>query len=414
MTLFKRGKITFVMDGGAGSSAKGLRAAHIWKNHREPHSTFAVNTFLSNAAHTVSHRDGREVIHQCLSSITTVGGYQKQYLSPGCAWAKSEILGEIEKCMMTPTNLGIHPNAVIVTQRDIDYEKGICDFEGNPKPVQDSLNLHIGSTLHGVGAARARRVLRRPDCMLAKDVPQLAPFLCNTQQEIMDRLLQGESSLMEVAQGYQLSLMSNFYPRTTSRNCSVSASLDDSLLPPSIVGPVVINFRTFPIRVNSNKYIRKSDHKILTWDEWNSTPESDRELIKGNSGGCYPDQEELTWEQISANANKKIFEQTSLTRLPRRVYSFSKINLREALLFNNTGHEVYISINFLNYVDASVEGKTDPKEVMTPKISEWLHNNILNDEMWEYYHTHKINLQGIFLGTGKNVEDNLLISPDLA
>ena len=368
---------------------------------------------MENAAHSTTHRDGREEIHQCLSSITTLGNYEKQYLSPGCAFAAKTILGEIERCGVKPSQLGIHPNAVVVTQKDIDYERGTVDFEGNPKATQDSLNLKIGSTLHGVGAARARRVLRRPDCMLAKDVPELKPFICNTQEEIMARLLRGESGLMEIAQGYQLSLMSQFYPRCTSRNCSVSAALDDSLLPPSIVGPVTVNFRTHPIRVNSNKYIRKSDRKILTWDEWNSTPEADRELIKGDSGGCYSDQKELSWEEISAKAGKKIFEQTSLTKLPRRVYTFSRVNLKEALLFNNTGNDVYISINFMNYVDASVEGKDKADDVLTTNVQNWLHENVTSEELCEFYCQSKICLQGIFIGTGRTIDDSIYLPPDI-
>lgn len=411
--FFKRGKLSFVLDGGAGSSAKGLRGAHIWKYHKPDHTTFAVNTFMENAAHTITHKDGKEYIHQCLSSITSVGKYEKQYLSPGCVFAAETIIKEIDLFSLKPDKLGIHPNAVIVTQKDIDYERGICDFEGTPKPDQDSANLRIGSTLHGVGAARARRVLRRSDVVLAKDIKELQPFICNTQEEIMNRLQKGESGLMEIAQGYQLGLMSQFYPKCTSRNCSIAAALDDSLLPPSIIGPVTVNFRTFPIRVNSNKYIRKSDKKILTWSEVNSTPTEDIELIKGDSGSCYPDQTELTWEDISARAGKTIFEQTSLTKLPRRVYSFSLQNLKEALLYNNTGHEMFISINFINYIDATVENKNKPSDVLTQTVQRWLCDNVFSEELWEHYSKNKINIRGLFLGTGRCIEDSILIDPDI-
>jgi adenylosuccinate synthase len=396
------------MDGGAGSSAKGLRGAHIWKYMRGE-ATFAVNTFMSNAAHTITHGDGREYVHQCLSSITTLDDYQKQYISPGCAFSEREILGEITQFKVGPSKLAIHPNAAIVTQTDLDYECGRVDFEGRPKEELGSSNLNIGSTLHGVGAARARRVLRRPDARLARDVDALRPFLCDTNIEIMSRLDSGECGLGEIAQGYQLGLFTKFWPKTTSRNCTVSAFLDDALLPPSVVGPVVINFRTFPIRVNNNKYVRKSDRKILTWDEFNTTPPSDRHIIRGDSGGFYDDQRELTWEEISDYAGEPIFECTSLTKLPRRIFTFSKQNMKEALRFNNTGDDVYISVNFMNYVDSSVKGKRTKDEVLTPRVIAWLKDYILADDVKEFCALHNINLSGIFIGTWKTIDDSVFL-----
>lgn len=408
--IFKPGKITITMDGGAGSSAKGLRAANIWKYMRADHSAFAVNTFMSNAAHTITHDDGREYVHQCLSSITSLGDYERQYVSPGCAFSKDEMLSEIKKCDLDTNLLGIHPNAVVVTQKDIDYERGTVDFEGNVKASRGSSNLMIGSTLHGVGAARARRVLRRPDSLLARDVPEFKPLLSDTPNEIMNALNRGHSGLGEIAQGYQLSLYSSFWPRTTSRNCTVAAFLDDAFLPPSVVGPVVVNFRTYPIRVNNNKYIRKTDGKILTWDEFNNTPEADKEVIKGDSGGCYADQEEVTWDEISQHAGETVFECTSLTKLPRRAFTFSKMNLIESLKFNNTGDDVYLSVNFMNYVDSSVKGKRHPNEVLTPKVVAWLKKNIITDDVLKFAALWNIKLSGLFIGTWKSVDDSVFLN----
>lgn len=409
MQLFKPGKLTTVLDGGAGSSAKGLRGAYIWKYCKTPHTTFAVNTFMENAAHTITHKNGTEHVHQCLSSITSLENYEKQFVGPGAVFASDTMIREITRHKISPKKLGIHPNAVIVMQKDVDYEKGMVDFEGNPKDVKDCANLRIGSTLHGVGAARARRILRRSDVVLAKDIPALEPFICITNDEIMTRLERGESGLLEIAQGYQLSLMSSFFPKTTSRNCSVAAALDDSLLPPIAVGPVVVNFRTYPIRVNNNKYRRKSDNKILTWAEYEQTPTADREVVIGDSGNCYVDQRELSWEEISKEAGKPIFEVTSLTKLPRRVFNFSKLNLLDALMYNDTGDDIFVSVNFMNYVDATVEQRTFPLEVMTPKIRTWL-----TDNLFQPLARTRLNqrIRGLFLGTGRSIDDSLLIPWD--
>ena len=407
--IFKPGKITTVLDGGAGSSAKGLRGAYIWK-HMGGEATFAVNTFMSNAAHSITHDDGREFVHQTLSSITSIGSYDRQYVSPGCAFSEQEMAQELTKCKVGPDKVGIHPNAVIVMQKDIDYEKGLVDFEGNVKLVRGSANLNIGSTLHGVGAARARRVLRRPDVVLARDIPAFADFICNTSTDIMSRLNGKQAGLGEIAQGFHLSLMSLFFPKTTSRNCSVAAFLDDAMLPPSVLGPVVLNYRTFPIRVNNNKYIRKGDGKILTWTEFNETSEQDREIIRGDSGGCYEDQVECQWSQISETAGEPIFECTSLTKLPRRVFSFSRVNLIESLRFNNTGDDVYISVNFMNYVDSAVKGKRTKNEVLTPKVIAWLKDNVINDEVLKACALNNVKLNGLFIGTWKTVDDSVFLT----
>jgi len=408
MGIFKPGKITTILDGGAGSSSKGLRAAYVWKNMREEHSSSAINTFMENAAHSITHDDGREYIHQCLSSITTVGEYDAQFLSPGCVFAEETINKELSQFDLSPSKVGIHPNAVIVTQKDVDYERGLVDFEGNKKEIRGSSNLNIGSTLHGVGAARARRILRRPDVILAKDVESLKPYVRDTANAVMKSLDNGFSVLGEIAQGYQLSLMNQFYPRTTSRNCSVSAFLDDSLLPPSVVGPAIVNFRTFPIRVNNNKYVRRSDGKILTWNEYLNTSDDDKFIVKGDSGGCYSDQQEVSWDYISELCGERIFECTSLTKLPRRCFSFSKINLIESLRYNNTNDDMYISINFINYVDNSVKGKRTKSEVLTPKVITWLKDNVVCDQVLR--NCLGIKLNGLFIGTWKTIDDSVFLS----
>ena len=411
--IFKPGKITIVLDGGAGSSAKGLRGANIWKNFKEEHTKFANNTFMENAAHTITLQN-KETVHQTLSSITTLKNYDVQYVSPGAVFAEKTMLDEIALCELADSKLMIHPNASIVTDKDVGYEKGTLDFEGNPKADMDSANLRIGSTLHGVGAARARRVLRRSDAVIAKQVPSLAKYIGQTNKEMMKSLLAGNSGLGEIAQGYQLSLFSEFYPKTTSRNCSVSAFLDDSLLPPSVVGPVVVNYRTFPIRVNNNKYVNKKTKKILTWNEFNQTSDSDREIISGDSGAFYSDQVELSWDEISERAGETIFECTSLTKLPRRVFTFSKINLMESLLFNNTGDDVYVSVNFMNYVDARVKGKRTKEEILTDKVVSWIKNNIVSDDLRKFYRDSNIKFNGLFIGTWKSIDDSVFITRDEA
>jgi hypothetical protein len=227
-------------------------------------------------------------------------------------------------------------------------------------------------------------------------------------------LINGESILGEIAQGWQLSLYSKFWPKTTSRNCSVAAFLDDSMLPPWTVGPIILNYRSFPIRVNSNKYTNKKTGEILTWDKWQQTQEEDREIVRGDSGGCYDDQKEITWEKISEQCGEDITKDpailTSLSKLPRRVYTFSKENLHESIIYNNTGDDVYLSVNFINFIDSNVKGKRTIKEVMTSKVVSWLVENIFTKEFRGMCEIHKIKFSGLFLGTWKNVDDSVFLT----
>jgi len=388
---FSKGRLTFTMDGGAGSSGKGKLGAFITEH--ADNWQFACHAHMSNAAHTTVLEDGKKYLYQCLSSMAYLHNkYQKIYICGGAVIEVPATLKEIKENEVPPEKLGIHPLTAVVQQIDMDYERGLCDLDGNYfKERQVCENLKLGSTLHGVGAARARRILRKKNTLYAKDVPELKPYICDTRAEIVQRLSEGQAGLCEIAQGFQLSYLEpRFAPKTTSRNCTVAAALDDCGIPPLYAGHVFINFRTFPIRVNSNKFIDSRNGKILNHEDMAQmkTKGDDGyiETIKGDSGACYEDQQETTWDQVTKDSGIKdidaaaeIREVTSLTRLERRCYTWSKINLKEAIIYNRTPGKTFISINFLNYVDATLTGKRGEAKVLGahPKISRWLQDNVV-------------------------------------
>lgn len=409
--MFQPGKLAFVMDGGAGSSGKGKLASFIGEH--ADNWQFCCNAFMSNAAHWVVLDDGRKYLYQSLNSTAYLKSYQKMYICGGAVIEIEPLLREIKENDVDPARLGIHPLVAVVQQKDIDYEAGKANFDGVPYPeMQQSDCMKLGSTLHGVGSARARRILRRSDVKLARDIPELQPYICWTNYEIVDRLMQGQAGLMEIAQGYQLSYLSPFYPKTTSRNCSVSAGLDDCCIPPAFSGHVAINFRTFPIRVNSNKYVHRNTGKLLNaveMEEMRKNGEADLiKILKGDSGGCYPDQREITWNEVTEASGIKnirpdaeIREITSLTKLERRVYTFSNVNLQEAIKYNQTGGRVFISVNFMNYVDAALEGARGGRDRITPKVAEWLTANMNVDD--------RLPATLKFIGTGPKTDDMIVL-----
>ena len=416
---FTPGKMTVLLDGGAGSSGKGKLASFVGQN--ADNWQFCCNTFMSNAAHWVVLDDGAKYLYQSLNSVAHLEQYEKMYIAGGAVTELSPLLREIEEHNITPRRLGIHPIVAIVQKKDIDYERGVSNFEGDryDENVQSDC-MKLGSTLHGVGAARARRILRRSDVLLARDVPELKPFICWTDKEMMDRLEAGQAGMLEIAQGYQLGYLSQFYPKSTSRNCSVAAGLDDACLPPYVAHNVIINFRTFPIRVNNNKFVHADTGEVLTSDDMSTMKAAGEEdkikVLKGDSGACYDDQREVTWEDVTAwsgiqdiDPTREIREKTSLTKLERRVYTFSRINLDEAIRFNRASGKVYISVNFINYVDAELEGVRGGREQLTHKGQEWVDENIHPTLTSLCENQSQGNAALKFLGTGARTNDMIVL-----
>ena len=394
--FFDEGKLTIIMDGGAGSSGKGKLASYVAAN--ADNWQFACNTFGPQAGHWVKLDDGRQFFYQTLNSCA----YQhekleKIYLGPGCIIELPALLREIEENGIPRSKIGISPVIPILQKVDSDFEQGIGGFDGAPVANRHEGTAKSGSTAHGVGSVMARRALRRPSMVLAKDVPELKDMICDVPTEICERLENGQRGILEIAQGFQLSLQhSFFYPFVTSRNVTVAQGLSDMFLPPVHAGQVIVNFRTFPIRINSNKYIGE-DGKHITWAEVQAgVPHT---VYEGNSGTWYPDQTELTWEQLTeaAGAPEQIFEMTSVTKLPRRVATFSKQNVDEAIRYNQTGFPIHISINFLNYVDHEITGKREYSD-LSMKVKQWLMENLVE------YHQ-----QVRFLGTGAKTEDTIFL-----
>lgn len=371
---FKKGKLTILLDGGAGSSGKGKLGSFVTET--ADNWEFACNTFTPQAGHWVRLQDGTTHFYQTLNSCAYQNSYEKLYLGPGSIIELPALLREMEDNNVPIHKLGIHPTIPILDEEiDAGFERGTVGFDGTPLSEDEEGTMKFGSTCHGVGSAMARRVLRRKSVQLARDIPVLKEAICNVPEEIMERLENGQSGLLEIGQGFQLSLMhANFFPYVTSRNVTVSQGLNDMMLPTRYAGPVILNFRTYPIRISSKKYIGE-DGSHLTWDQVQAGVP--HEVYTGDSGPWYPDQKEIDWEELTriSGSPDPILELTSVTKLPRRVATFSKMNVHEAIAYNSTGDDIFLSINFANYVDHEMTGLTQAKEI-TEKFDGWIEENL--------------------------------------
>ena len=311
-------QVTMVVDLQYGSTGKGLIVGKIAEDE-QPDTI--VTAWAPNAGHTYIASDRlerRKFIHTHLGNGIVSPKLARVMLGPGSAINPAQLLMEIEACkdLLGDAEILIHPHAAIVTDRHIEEEAG---------PM-----TKIGSTKKGVGAAMIQRIRRDPDDMnIAANCPELDAYVCSTGH-YREKIMSAKRVLIEGAQGYGLSMYHGFYPYTTSRDVSVWQILADCGIPHLMLDEyrqgiseikVVGTCRTYPIRV-ANRFDTEGTQV-------------------GYSGPCYDDQLEISFEELG-----QVTELTTVTKLPRRIFTFSRKQIAEAIDYNGAN---LIFLNFANY-----------------------------------------------------------------
>ena len=301
------------MDLQFGSTGKGLMAGY-WASKYHPDTL--VTAWAANAGHTFINSNGRKWVHTMLANGIVSPNLKRILIGPGSLLDMDALLIEIEanQDLIAGVPIYIHENAAVITQRHRDEENG---------PM-----TKIGSTKKGCGAAAIQRIRRNPDDMnTAGSLIKTHP-LCNYVSVVGPsgyayQLDQGKNVLIEGAQGHSLSIYHGFYPYTTSRDVSVAQLLADCAVPFSAAWPVKVigTARTFPIRV-ANRYDENGQ-------------------MVGFSGPHYLDQKETTFQEIGQEV-----ELTTVTKLPRRIFTFSMTQVANAVRQNGV-EEIFL--NFCNY-----------------------------------------------------------------
>lgn len=245
-------------------------------------------------------------------------------LGAGSVIGLPKLLEEIAECGVTPDRLSIDPQASVILQSDISFER-----------EAGSLVSQIGSTGQGVGAATARKILRGQaiaigaPVLLAKDCPELQPFVRDTVGELERYYAQGKRIFLEGTQGTQLSLHHGQYPYVTSRDTTVQGTLADAGIPASRVRKSIIVCRSYPIRVQS--------------------PDEKMQAVEGASSG--PMGQEISWREIAGRSGYEHeelakSEMTSTTKRRRRVAEFHWPAFRRAVTLNGPTD---IALTFADY-----------------------------------------------------------------
>jgi adenylosuccinate synthase len=295
-------KVDMVIDLQYGSTGKGLICG--WLAETNKYDT-VINANMPNAGHTYINAAGRKWMHKVLPNGIVSPGIKRVMIGPGSVFSLDRLELEMaeSKDLINLAMLRIHENAVILH----DHHR-----------VQEMENVtSIGSTQQGSAAAVVEKMLRDPsEVVIARDALKGTKWeQCLTSpQDWQFQLRDSRKILAEGAQGFSLGINGQFYPYCTSRDCTPARFLADMAIPLPMLNKVIGTARTYPIRVG------------------------------GTSGGCYPDQKEITWNDIGVAP-----EYTTVTNRERRVFTFSMHQLMDALE-ECCPDEVFL--NFCNYLEA--------------------------------------------------------------
>lgn len=195
---------------------------------------FCVRTGSVNAAHTIWFEGKRYALHM------VPGGFVDEkcrlLVGAGANVHVAQFLKEVEETGVK-NRIGVDSQASIIEEKHSAQDKASEHLKG------------LGTTGWGVGPAIEERVRRT--AKLAKDVPELKPYLTDVAMETNQAIGAGKKVLLEGTQGLLLSLFHGTYPYVTSRDTSASAICSEAGVGPTKVDEVILVFKSFVTRVGT-------------------------------------------------------------------------------------------------------------------------------------------------------------------
>lgn len=327
---------------------------------------------MANAGHTAVWDDGQKFIAKALPSAAILSKWTNHEYNPlifvgaSSAFHLDQMLKEINE---TKACVFIHPRAGVITNEHRIVEESATTG-----------TKHVASTMQGCGTFLADKIMRRQGLKLAGDYHELANHIATPEsivyaladhfeatvdillkecaktgsiQQLMACLVNNANIfqatiLHEGSQGFSLDINhGSHYPYCTSRGTTATQNLADMGLPAKAMGDIYLVIRPYPIRVGN--VIEDGD-------------------MKGFSGGHYDDHVETDWETVMKQSGAPesectaILEKelTTVTKRLRRVFTFSKKQLKDAVAVNGATR---IALNFANYIDWSCTGCNDPNNL---------------------------------------------------
>jgi len=195
---------------------------------------FCVRTGSVNAAHTIWYQGKRYALHM------VPGGFVQEkcrlLIGAGSNVDVAQFLKEVEETNVK-NRIGIDGQASIIEEKHSAQDKASAHLKG------------LGTTGRGVGPAIEERVRRT--AKIARDVPELKPYLTDVAAEINGAIDGGKNVLLEGTQGLMLSLFYGTYPYVTGRDTSASAICSEAGVGPTRVDNVLAVLKSFMTRVGT-------------------------------------------------------------------------------------------------------------------------------------------------------------------
>lgn len=298
-----------LVDGQYGSTGKGALAAYLALEAQMQLMPFSVSVYSGgpNSGHTFYDQAGEKHVLKQLPTFGVAsylsGRPVPVYLTAGAIIDPAILKAEAEKYL--GLNIFVHPNAAVIGDEDREAEK------------QGSIAA-VAGTRSGTGEALARKIRRDEWAIWRKwnpDMPENVRMMVSMDNTLIN-LARQYRIFIEVSQGFSLGINSQFYPKVTSRECTVMQAIADARIPPRLVRRTYMAVRTYPIRVGN---------------------------VDGfSSGDWYPDQQETDWDTLG-----QVAERTTVTNRIRRVATFSDQQFHDAVLANDPD---FVFVNFMNYI----------------------------------------------------------------
>jgi len=268
-------------------------------------------------------------------------------IGPGVPVETKVLLDEIKETG-SEQRMGVDFQCPMLEERHKTQE---CDSE--------HLSKKIGSTKSGVGACNAERALRM--VKLARQEPQLRPFVGDTAAEIHQSLARGGNVMVEGTQGTFLSLYHGTYPYVTSKDVTASQACADVGIGPTDVDDVMVIFKSYVTRVGEGPLEGQLSRDEVLRRGW-----MEHGTVTGRERRAAPFDFKLAKRAIQLNGGTQI----ALTKLDvlfsgaREVNEFSRLPLEARDFVSKIERETGVAVSVIgtgpdeqNIIDLRHSGK---------------------------------------------------------
>ena len=243
---------TVVVDGFYGDGGKGKIVSYLAVS--DDAAVCARGGVGPNAGHTVV-KDG---VKYKLRMVPCgfVNKRTLQLIGPGVVVNPEVFLKEVKETGIED-RVGLDPQCAIIEPKHIELDR------------KGHLKEKIGTTGTGTGPCNADRAMRT--AKMAREIPELEPYIKDVPQLVNDALDRGENVILEGTQGTYISLYHGGYPYVTSNDVCAAAICSDVGVGPTRVNEVVLVCKAYVTRVGAGPLegeISIEEAKRRGWDEY--------------------------------------------------------------------------------------------------------------------------------------------------